>query len=333
LPAPVCETGVADASSLMGRWDEEIRPLSTRPDAGDDDGLNALIASSFVWTVGWVALFYALSASQPWWCRSQSTKPHENDRYWCARNLLGVLHSVLIAAICVPASFAFLTGPHSLQFAASQNLEWCSVDPSDPNYAWRWTGQAVAFSGLAFTTFTFADIFISLFHGLATWDYIVHHIAFVIAGSIIRGHCILPFNAAVLMAMEASTPFLNFVVFYRHRGTAYQTRLLVSGVVFFVSFVFFRIGLNGYGTVLLWIAQSRDSAIPHRVPAWEAWFLLVAVTAGAGVQLFWLKSVTASFWSRVKVLFQNGTGNVSMEEKEGEGAGQGERERALLASG
>jgi len=271
------------------------------------DGIEELWMSFAAWTVMWTLLFYLLSYTWPQWGSriQQSTKAHENGRYWSARNVIGVIHAVFIAALTVPSYIALSGGGDYIRFGYTGHLATCAVGPDHPLppaliQPWEFMVQAVALAGLAFTSFTCADICICLLHGLSSADYIVHHIAFISAGLLIRGHCMLPFNAAILMAMEASTPFLNFVLFFRHRGPRYGVAVQVSGIIFVILFIVVRLGLNTYGAVILWL--HRDTAMPPTVPKWQAWLLIAAVVAGAGVQFFWFPQIVKTFGSGLRDL-------------------------------
>ncbi|CAE8651817.1 unnamed protein product [Polarella glacialis] len=266
------------------------------------EGISTLVLSFACWTAFWTGLFYALSATADRWMRGvpASTKAHENDKYWCARNLIGGIHATFVAMLTVPACIALLTAPSSSRFAHSRYLGSCPADPGmelDDVEGWSVVFQGVALAGLAFTSFTFADLGISLVHGLATADFIVHHIVFVSAGMIIRGWCVLPFNAAMLLAMEVSTPSLNYLVFFRHRGEAYESAVKKHGIVFVVLYIIFRLGVNSYGAVLLWI--HRKDAVPGVIPEWQVWFLLSAVSAGVAVQIFWFPAIVRTFGSEM----------------------------------
>lgn len=283
--------------------------------ATEIDGFRELLISAVGWTLAWISLFYILVFSEAWWSRGlqPSTKPHENDRYWCARSVLGIIHALFVSCLSVPALFVLLDAPERVQFAASNHLANCkATDPDLIDYTL--VGMAVALAGLAFTTFTLADLILSSLHGLHTLDYVIHHIAFFTAGMIIRSHCMLPLNAAVLMSMEVSTPFLNIMTMLRHRGETYKSKVIVTGILFIVTFFPSRIVLNLYGTVKLWVFQVRGLAMPPKVPMWQAWFLVLAVTAGATVQVFWLPGICSTFTSRLAQLCRNGDCNIDEEE-------------------
>ena len=57
---------------------------------------------------------------------------------------------------------------------------------------------------------------------------IVHHFALAAAGFIVRGHCMLPHNPAILIGLEVSTLFLNFAFMYRN------TAVLMSCLFFVI---------------------------------------------------------------------------------------------------
>lgn len=262
------------------------------------DGQAEFIWQFIAWVLIWLAVFYGFAFTFSKWtrCLPSSTKAHENDRYWCARNLVGIVHALLISGITVPAVI-WLASTHSrtLQFASTRHLALCTPDEMLPDLPWSTVLmlQAVALAGLAFTAFTVADVIISLVHRLATVDFIVHHIAFICAGLIIRGNCMLPYNASILLAMEASTPCLNLLTMLRNRGPRFQTTVKINGVFFSAFYVLFRLVLNSYGTAFLML--EHDSGIPAYIPRWQVWFLLVAVVAGAAVQFFWFPSIVRTF--------------------------------------
>jgi len=204
--------------------------------------------------------------------------------------MFGIIHAVFISVISIPAFFSLVTAPDYQRFASTDELVMCVLSDSfDPER--KGFGEAVGLAGMAFTAFILADLVVSWAHGLATVAYYVHHFAFAAAGFIVRGHCMLPYNAAILMGMEVSTPFLNFAIMYRNRGV-YKTAVLVSGLLFVILFVISRLLLNTYGAILLFV--KREEAFPQSVPAWQEWFLIVAIFAGSAVQFFWFPNIIQS---------------------------------------
>eukprot|EP00913_Durusdinium_trenchii_P031926 g29901.t1 len=142
------------------------------------DGYQEFFLSAAGWTALWLALYYFFCITHPYWSKlvAPSSKAHENDRYWCSRDLFGLVHALIISALSLPPLFFFLfEGNNSVKFASSPHLGTCKVDRLlDPKLVdWEVTMQAISLAGLAFTTFTLADLVVLLVHGLATADYVV----------------------------------------------------------------------------------------------------------------------------------------------------------------
>lgn len=279
-------------------------------------GAHTFICEVVAWTLGWLLLFYLLAWTFPRWMASYppSTKKHENDRYWCARNAIGILHAVLVCILSVPGLAVLIVAPDYAQFAYSTNIAQCWIDTGDAAEWGRWY-YSVALSGLAFTAFTISDVIVSLIHREsieADAALFVHHAAFVAAGILIRSNCMVPFNSAVLMSMEVSTPFLNYLFIVRHRGDNFKVSTMLCGSMFFLTYVIFRLILNTYGTVLLWInsapvmSGSPVKIMPPSVASWQVWFLLAAVTVGSIVQFFWFPGILALFMKGYRAAFGNG---------------------------
>jgi len=261
--------------------------------------LQVVALSAAGWVFLWFALFYALSSTHARWARGipPSTKSFEDNPYYCARSVLGIIHAIVIAGATVPAFFVLLPASDDLRYPWCTNFAFCSPPEDDAlHLPLAFVYEAIAQAGLAFTCFTFVDLIISVVHDLAEWDYYVHHAAFVVCGVLIRSNCMLPFNAAALMAMEVSTPFLNSMLYFRHRGERYTFIVTWTGIAFFVLFVVFRLGLNTYATfTLLW---KRVSIAPPYVHPWVFDFLVVALLTGSAVQFFWFPRIAKVFVSK-----------------------------------
>lgn len=285
------------------------------------DGVHDMLQTFGICTAAWLILFYLLCLSFSCWSSQvdPSTKEHENDRYWCTRDVIGIIHALVICIVSLPPLYLLLIdGNTGLQFASTNHLATCKVNADlDPDLVqWEKTMEAVALAGLIFTSFTMADLIVLFLHRLATLEYVVHHIAFLAAGLIIRSNCMLLLNAAILMSMEVSTPFLNWVMIFRHRGERYKLQVIVAGTLFFFTFLFFRIFLNVYGTILLFVDEAQGRALPPRVPTWQASIVLVAIAAGAGLQLFWLPKIWRMFGLRIWQLLVTGKVETGDDEEE-----------------
>lgn len=236
--------------------------------------------------------FYLFAWTYPCWSQGlpESRKDHENDRYWCAWTAYGTVHATLASALAVPAMVRLWLADPEIRFISAENIEWCMPDENESSYSLLQEAglldiaPQVAFVGLMFTVFTSVDLLISLMHGLADFVYVVHHLAFIVAGILIRGNCILPFNAAILISMEISNLPLNHMTFFRHRA-GYEFSVAISSTIFVIFFFLFRIGINTCGAIFLWWYQ--EGSTPQRVPEWQRYFLLIAITIGAVIQFWW----------------------------------------------
>lgn len=262
--------------------------------------LMALGIVSVLLVLMWLAIFYTASSTYTRWNSSwpASTKPHENSQYWGAWYVMGTIHAIVVSCICVPAVFALWDAPQAIQFAHTENVGFCSPGVNEAAYDVTashnllWVLVAVAFAGLFFTCFICVDLVIALRHSLASWDYIIHHAIFIFAGQMIRGYCMMPFNAAMLMAMETSTPFLNYYLYFRNRQGYNKKYVEIASHLFAGSFFVFRVGINTYGAYYLW--RQFDHSMPSIVPQWQQWFLLIAISAGAAIQWFWAYKIINS---------------------------------------
>lgn len=255
------------------------------------------------WVAGWAAAFYGLALSASRWGRflPPSSKPHEDCRFWLARNVLGVAHACLVGTLALPAVFVLVGAGDDVRFGSSVQLATCQVGPDLVAAGEAWMdpfARAIAIAGLAFTSFTAVDLVLLVVHGPLTLDYVVHHLAFIGAGLVIRGHCVLPLNSAILLSMEVSTPFLNLMLLLRNRGPTCYKFAAALGSMFAVLFVAVRLLLNAYGAALL--LTMRAEAMPARVPAWQQQFLLGAVAAGVGVQFFWLPQIARALLAAIR---------------------------------
>jgi len=235
-------------------------------------------------------------------------KAHENCKFWVARSIIGIFHATLVSCLVLPALPALFAAPEGVVFGWSENVDTCgqSMFPEVDV-----EGRRVALAGLAFAAFIATDLIISGLHGMATLDHMVHHVAFLAAGLVMRGHCILPLNAAILLAMEVSTPFLNFMLLFRNRGAGFTLVVQAAGIAFVLLFVAFRLVLNTYGAVFLW--QHRAVAMPAAVPDWQRWFLLAAVAAGSALQFFWFPAIAKIFCRGLAQLLADHTSPAATE--------------------
>merc|ERR1711884_558330 len=138
----------------------------------------------------------------------------------------------------------------------STHLAFCR-DASDalgapaPELYVEWLPR-IAFAGMVFTAYAIADLGICFVHNV-DWkpENLVHHMAFIGLGLIIRSNCCLAYEAAILLAMEVSTPFLKVALILKHRDKFLPLAKTICGMFFALFFVVFRMGVNSWGTYML----------------------------------------------------------------------------------
>merc|ERR1719210_1316855 len=96
-------------------------------------------------------------------------------------------------------------------------------------------------------------------------------------------------------------------------GGMYLPLVVPCGIIFVLTYIYFRLIQNTYATVILWL--RRDEAFPPTMPRWEVWLALLACTAGAAVQFFWFPAI-------VRKLLKLMPGNADKDENQPSGSGQ-----------
>merc|ERR1712086_268620 len=216
----------------------------------------------------WTGLWYASAA----WLRNRpspwppSSVPAENSPHWFACCISSTVNAVFSCVVCLPAVWMLLRAPHQVQFISTSRVGLCIGDPHEHNWDMAYAGDwgqlltAVALTGQSFAIRTAVDLLLQAKHGLLTIDGAVHHVIFIAAGWLIRRHCMMPLNAAVLMSMELSTPFLNYYVFFRTRYP-YAPDVTTSRTLFCYTFVAARVLLNSAGAALF--LQQYPETLPN----------------------------------------------------------------------
>jgi hypothetical protein len=256
-----------------------------------------LMWDGLFWFVLWTALNYALFFSAPLWMPllPRSSKDNENTVKWNVAQVGSFIHAALIAVISVYCLSVFMVAPADAQFPPVEGEQpRCSVPINQPEMLpWDDTYQYTAMAGLAFTMHILSDLVTGILHQSTGAQMIAHHCAFITVGLIIRGHCMLPYSSAALMAMEVSTPFLNVFNVFRNRGERYAKLAKVSSIIFIVTFVIFRLLVNPYSVYVLW--ANHATIVPPGTPDWQVRFLLVALTAGAAIQFYFFSQIVKAF--------------------------------------
>mmetsp|Transcript_97131 Transcript_97131/g.302944 ORF Transcript_97131/g.302944 Transcript_97131/m.302944 type:complete len:276 (-) Transcript_97131:179-1006(-) len=244
------------------------------------------ILTSCLLVLFWVAVWYVGA-----WAthrRSGSWPPSkvesENSPFWGACVVMSTVNAFVCTAICVPALAQLLFAPHAAQFKHRPSYAFCSGGPAT---GFDFTIDAVAFCGQSFIIRLALDAVLQLIHNILTVEEALHHAVFFAAGWLIRSNCVLPLNAAFLMAMEVSTPFLNYYLFFRGRYP-FRNDVNAAKTAFGVLFLVFRMILNTYGAVILVKAYLGQTAgMPRSMPCWQQVTVVVLVVAGACLQMYW----------------------------------------------
>mmetsp|Transcript_46643 Transcript_46643/g.129638 ORF Transcript_46643/g.129638 Transcript_46643/m.129638 type:complete len:208 (-) Transcript_46643:506-1129(-) len=158
-----------------------------------------------------------------------------------------------------------------------------------------------------------------LWYWIAGWDrdpvQLFHHTAFIGVTFVLARRCSLAFAGITAMAMEGSSPALACMQIFRARPAGpLAARALsrcgssdrpttpagqldgddnaklnkVFTLAFVASFFFFRVCLFGYGLLTTLGARfTTPQLFPQYVPAWEIDCVLLLLSSGWGLQLYW----------------------------------------------
>lgn len=258
---------------------------------GESNPQTTIVVGLVIITLFWLVAFYAMIGTHHRWGRyvPPSTKEHENDPKWMARNILGGVMATLVSGLCLPILWwsRNLSGLACFDGIDGAAVAFCTTDPIRFYGGW---------GAMIFIAYTVSDSILMAVHGWCAPDYVIHHILFIAAGLIIRGHCMLRCNGGILLSLEATTPFLNTAIFFRNRGPQFGRLLFFVGIILMVGFVLLRILLCSYGTIYL---LMNVDLLFQVAPAWESWTVLVVVTAGTAVQYFWFAPLLNAFGQNI----------------------------------
>jgi len=132
-----------------------------------------------------------------------------------------------------------------------------------------------------------------LWYWIAGWDrdpvQLFHHTAFIGVTFVLARRCSLAFAGITAMAMEGSSPALACMQIFRQLDGDDNAKLnKVFTLAFVASFFFFRVCLFGYGLLTTLGARfTTPQLFPQYVPAWEIDCVLLLLSSGWGLQLYW----------------------------------------------
>lgn len=268
---------------------------------------SGFLASTALLAAFWVAVWYVgawLSSSRmnTW---PPSTVKHENSVYWGACIFMSSVNAMISTIIGLPCGiYLFVMMPESMWFfghlGVDVEFDFCTTLLGS-------VGRVIAFAGQSFTIRIVVDWVLQLTHRLLTVEESIHHAIFFIAGVLLRSNCMLPLNTCILMSMEASTPALNYYLFFRKRYP-FSSDVNNAKIIFSILFCIFRLGFGTYGAYLFLRGYCSSSfAMPVDLPAWEQYAMCIIFLAGTMLQWFWgfkiLQGILQHFgFSTVRVL-------------------------------
>jgi len=210
-------------------------------------GVSIVVSSCLIalfWVVVWYVGAWLTTKLSPRW--PKSTVASENSPYWGSCTIMSTVNAVISASVCVPAAYYYLWKSPEQWFNSAMPIDFC-YDTTAVGFTEA--AVAVALVGQSFSIRTAIDMLLQFIHGLLTVEEAIHHVIYILAGFLVRRHCMMPMNAAILMSMEISTPFLNYYLFFRTRYP-FSKDVNVAKTIFGVLFLAFRILLNSFGVFI-----------------------------------------------------------------------------------
>lgn len=262
-------------------------------------------ASDWLRTIGiFTPLFgamHVLSVYAYHWQVGSYGDTKKTSAHWFASHCVSMGHAIVVTAAGLYGLGLLWDAPAAIKLgsrAQSVPVEWLA------RYAY------VAVSGELFTAWLIYDAItvVCAWSVLGSWETLAHHAAFLGASYVMRGYYMAPWQAAVCMCMEASTPFLNVCQLKEAFGLTKEA-LVVKGS--FVSFAFFfavfRVVLLPAATLQMvlnfgvgpWSEGERANlatladAAPPEVPVWAGVVLVSLLLAACGLMFMWFRRIVA----------------------------------------
>jgi hypothetical protein len=125
---------------------------------------------------------------------------------------------------------------------------------------------------------------------------LAHHVLFLGLCAYLLSHLVFIKIAAIALSMEFSTiPLCLHLVLRKLKG--WETLSDICAAVFAATFLFFRLGVFGYGYLdLLW-SWTFHFDLFSRVPEHGAHFGMLAYSAAFALQLYWSLGIIAQLYS------------------------------------
>jgi len=197
------------------------------------------------------------------------------------------LHAIVVTTLGIYTAYALLFAPTEIQMRIPTETV------SAPDLAFRDAAVLTESINLVFLSWLCYDVIhlVLNFPTLGGADTLAHHFAFMGASVLCSVYRIFPFSFSWLVAMEISSPWLNVRWYLLTTGRKGSKWLDYTNQAFGYSFILARVLMYGVGLVHLWANHGLLLLGKQAVPAAPIYVILTLVTAGYGLQLFWLKKI------------------------------------------
>jgi len=184
----------------------------------------------------WSMLFGALSLGvYPCFQRRLQNSPSTVSDEEGAAYFAHLLQSTILAILVVAMSGGVL--PHLVHASGPVALARPTVE-ARPYYDQL---LMIARAAHIFMCYIVSDLVVGLPLKLLGTDMVIHHTIFIVVSLIITFNCFGALLAGTLLLMEASTPFLNFFLYFRHRWGYDSKSVELSFYFFALCYLVFRL--------------------------------------------------------------------------------------------
>ncbi|KAG8470872.1 hypothetical protein KFE25_009293 [Diacronema lutheri] len=248
------------------------------------------------------ALYSAVAGAQP---------GKKASAHWFASHVVSMAHALVITAAALACLWLLWDAPATVKLGARAPPRWADgVSVASPRWADGY--PLIAATGELFTAWLAYDLalVVGAWATLGSWETVAHHLGFLLAAALLRGYYFAPWQAAVCLSMEASTPFLNLCQLKEALGLDKRSRAVVcSFLAFALCFFAFRVLLLAAALLQLlahwadgpWAlpptrastaAAAAEPATPA-VPELAAYALVALLCAALCMMLGWFRRIVA----------------------------------------
>lgn len=263
-------------------------------------------SSDWINTISWltplfVAMHFATSRLFTALVRPQNANHKKASAHWFASHVVSTAHAIVVTTVSLQILLTLSDAPSAIKLGTR------APQLSVANDRWLQTYPRVAAVGELFTAWLFYDLLlvVGVWSILGSWETIVHHLGFLCAAGVLRGFYFAPWQSAVCLCMEASTPFLNVCQLKEALGLDKSSPVVVGAFGgFALNFFVFRIIVLAAGLVQLLLGWESgpwkepplrsipgSSGEPPAVPAWVANALVALLVAALSLMLMWFRRI------------------------------------------